>query len=171
MAGKISKKSWGQLLQRLLTPNGRKEVLDLLCQEYVEEIRSSIQFRGDAERISYPQFRDKLLQIAGQEEKHAEWLKARIIVLGGEVPRVSFTPQQGLNSWERLRLDGVRERRCIWDLEEQLLTVEQVDSETAELLRHIVEEEKKHREEIVEMMMRSDPQGGLPIGLSPIANE
>ena len=25
--------------------------------------------------------------------------------------------------------------------------------------------------EIVEMMMRSDPQGGLPIGLTPTANE
>jgi len=36
--------------------------------------------------------------------------------------------------------------------------VERVDSETATVLRHILEDEKKHHEAIVGMLMRSDPQ-------------
>ena len=155
-------KTWSRLLQSL-PHNGRKELLALLCQEYIEERKNSIQFQRHAERMHYPQFREELLRIAEEEQKHARWLEARIIALGGEVPPVSFTPEQGWNSWEHLRLDLNEERRCIWDLEEHLVIVERVDPETAKVLRQILEEEKNHREVIIDMLMRSDPQAEWPV--------
>src|SRR5215471_12351822 len=61
-------------------------------------------------------------------------------------------------NWEELRLDLDDERQRFWNLEGQLPLVERVDSETATVLRHILEDEKKHHEAIVGMLMRSDPQ-------------
>ncbi len=50
------KRIWNSLLQSL-PHNGLKELLALLCQEYVEETRHSIQFQRHAERMDYPEFR------------------------------------------------------------------------------------------------------------------
>jgi bacterioferritin (cytochrome b1) len=66
-----------------------------------------------------------------------------------------------MNSWEELRLDLEDEHRRVQDLEDQLAIVEQIDSTSAELLRHIFEDERKHREEMTDMLIRSDPQAFL----------
>jgi bacterioferritin (cytochrome b1) len=152
------RKAWNQLLQS--AHDGRRKVLEVLCQRYVDETRSSLQFQSHARQMCYPQFRDKLLDIAKEEEKHAEWLKHRIISLAGEVPRVTFAPEQGVNSWEKLRLDIAAEKHCIGELEDQLLKLEGIDAQTVKILRQILEDEKKHREDMIAMMMRSDPQAG-----------
>ena len=151
---------WNRLL-RLLAPDRRQEVLALLCREYVEKSKDAIQFRRHAERMRYRQFREKLLRIAEEEEKQAQLLEERITALGGEVPRVSFTPEQRWNSWEELRLDLEDERRGLQDLEDWLAIVEQIDGQTADVLRRIFEDERKHREAIMDMLMRSDPQASL----------
>jgi len=146
---------------RALTHDRRQEILDLLCREYLEKSKDAIQFRHHAERMRYRQFREMLLRIAEEEENHAESIKKRIVALGGEVPRVSFNPEERWNSWEELRLDLEDERRRINDIEDQSVIVEQLDRGTADLLRRIFEDEKKHREAITEMLIRSDPQASL----------
>lgn len=156
------KKIWNWLL-RSLPHDGRKKLLGLLCQEYVEETRHSIQFHAHAGQMHYPQFRKKLLQIAEEEREHARWLESRIIGLGGKIPGVSFTPEQGLNSWEHLCLDLDEEKSCISDLSERLATSKEIDPETAKVLRRILDEEKSHREAIRDMLMRSDPQAVWPV--------
>ena len=150
---------WSRM-RRALRHDRREEVLTLLCREYLTQVKDSIQFRRHAEHMRYPQFRDKLLRIAEAEEKHAGTLKRRIIALGGDIPQISPAAEDGWNNWEELRLDLDDERQRFWDLEEQLPMVEQVDSETATVLRHILEDERKHHEVIVGMLMRSDPQAG-----------
>jgi bacterioferritin (cytochrome b1) len=145
------------------TLDGRKELMAWLLQEYVEEEKASAQFERHAKRMQYPQFRERLLQIAQDERKHAEWLKQRIRFFGGAVPRISFSLKEGWNSWEHLRLDLDEERHCIGDMEDHLVRVERVDPETARGLRRILEEEKKHRDLILDMLMRSDPQAVRPI--------
>ena len=147
--------SW---MWRALQHDRGEEVLTLLCREYLTQLKDAIQFRRHAEQMRYPHFRDKLLRIAEAEEKHAGTLKRRILALGGEIPKISPTPEEGWNNWEELRLDLDDERQRFWDLEGQLPMVERVDSETATVLRHILEDEKKHHEAIVGMLMRSDPQ-------------
>ena len=146
---------------RAITHDRRQEVLELLCREYVEKSKDAIQFRRHAERMHYSQFRDKLLRIADEEEKHAQSLKERIIALGGGVPGVSFTAEERWNSWEELRLDLEDERRRMQDLEDQVVIVEQIDRDTADLLRRIFEDERKHREAMTDMLIRSDPQASL----------
>ncbi len=53
-------------------------------------------------------------------------------------------------------MDLEEERRCGADLEDGLLKVEQMDPEIAQGLRQIQEEEKHHRDEIRDLLMRSD---------------
>jgi len=102
---------------RALWHDRREEVLRLLCREYLTQLKDAIQFRRHAEQMRYPHFRDKLLRIAEAEEKHAGTLKRRILALGGEIPKISPTPEEGWNNWEELRLDLDDERQRFWDLE------------------------------------------------------
>jgi hypothetical protein len=84
-----------------------------------------------------------------------------MIAFGGEIPRVTFTPEERWNSWEELRLDLEDESRRLQDLEDRLPIIEQIDGQTADVLRRIFESERKHREAIMDMLMRSDPQATL----------
>jgi bacterioferritin (cytochrome b1) len=152
-----SKKIWNRFLASL-PHNGQRKLLEILCREYVDEMESSLRLEWHAEQMRYPQFCERLLGIAKEEQRHAQWLAGRIYALGGQIPQVSFTPEEGLNSWECLRLDLEAEKRCSADLTEELALDKNVDPETAERLHRILEDEKNHREEIADMLMRSDPQ-------------
>ena len=97
------KSIWGRV-QRVLTLDPRKEILALLSQEYVDKMKDAFQYRRHAEQMRYKHFREKLLRIAEDEEKHAQWLKERILALGGEIPEISSEIEDGWNTWEDLRL-------------------------------------------------------------------
>jgi bacterioferritin (cytochrome b1) len=155
-------KKLGKGLQRVLTHDRRQEILALLGREYVDKMKDSRQYRLHSEQMRYEQFRDQLLRIADEEEKHSQWLKDRIIALGGEIPQISPTPEDGWNSWEDLRLDLTEEKRHEWDLRDQLPMVERVDFDTADTLRRILAEESNHRALLTKMLMRSDPLGERP---------
>jgi bacterioferritin (cytochrome b1) len=146
-----------------LAPNGRQELLALLADEYLEEAKSSLQLRGHAERMRYPHFRERLSHIADDEERHAAWLGERIASLGGSLPRLSFASREGGNSWENLRLDLDEEKHCIWNLEERLMKIDRLNPEIASGLRQILEDEIRHRDEITDMLVRSDPQAAPPV--------
>lgn len=148
---------------KLLSYDEPERVLEILKREYVEEMANTAQLLRHAERMRYPQVREKLLRIAGQEQNHAQWLKERIVALGGEATRAPAEIKEGLNSWECLRMDLEDEKHCCADLTETLAIVDPIDAETAELLRRILEEEKTHRDEITAMLMRSDPQAASPV--------
>ena len=156
------KKSWQRLLKSL-PHDGRQKLLEILRREYTEEMESTLQFFRHADCMHYPQFRERLLRIAKDEQKHAQWLEERIIALGGEIPHVSFTPEEGFNSWECLRLDLEEERHCRADLIDRLPLVEKIDPETAKILTRILKEEENHREQITDMLMRSDPEAVWPV--------
>ncbi|HEY2989437.1 MAG TPA: ferritin-like domain-containing protein [Candidatus Binatia bacterium] len=136
----------------------RPSLLEILCKEYVEEMEGALRLEWHAEQMRYAQFCQRLFEIAKEEQRHAQWLAGRIHVLGARVPQVSFSPEEGLNSWECLRNDLEAEKRCCDDITEELALRKKIDPDTAETLRRILEEKKKHRDAIAEMLMRSDPQ-------------
>jgi len=149
-------KGWQHFLETL-QPDDRRKLVELLCEEYLEEARDVTQFTQHAQRMHYPQFRDRLLRIAAEEQAHVQWLREKILALGGEIPQLSFTPKAGKNSWECLLMDLEEEKRCCGDLLERMYTAEHADPEIAEGLHRMREEEKRHREEIMDMLMKSDP--------------
>jgi hypothetical protein len=78
-------------------------------------------------------------------------------VLGGEVPRPGPPAKLGNNSWENLRLELEEERKDYTELLPGLLTAEHLDPAIAEGLRRLRQDERKHRKELLELMLKSDP--------------
>jgi rubrerythrin len=156
---KFFHKSWRSLRQ-VLYPDNRQKLLEILRQEYVEKAQNAIKFTEYAANMTYPQFRDKLLSIAQEEQQHVLWLLEKILAVGGEVPQVSFTPRTGKNAWERLLTVLEKKKRHVPDRIERLLEAEHIDPGIAQGLRRMRQEEENHRAEIRDMLMRSDPQAG-----------
>jgi rubrerythrin len=135
----------------------RRTALDILRRRYVDEIEHTERFKYHAEQMHYPQFRQRLLEIAAEESEHAGWIAQKIADLGGKLPEVR--PERGAtnqSSWQNLLKDLDEEGRCAGDLAEQIWAVQTDYPDIAALLERITEDEKKHRDEIREMLMRSD---------------
>jgi rubrerythrin len=136
-------------------------MLGILRSRYADEKQHAAQFTQHAQKMQYPQFRDALLRIAADESKHADWIAQKVSELGGSLPAVVKTSSER-NSWQYLLEDLEQERKCSADLETDMLTIESDYPDIVDLLQRIDEEERKHRDEIREMLMRSDPQALWP---------
>jgi len=83
-------KSWREKLQSIvrLFSDGRQRVHEILAQHYIEETHHAQQLSFHAERMQYPQFREKLTAIAAEERDHARLLAEKIRSLGDTPPDV-----------------------------------------------------------------------------------
>jgi rubrerythrin len=142
--------------------DGYYTALGILRSRYADEKQHAARFVQHAQKMQYPQFRDALLRIAADESKHADWIAKKLNDLGESLPATLTTSTVEKNSWQYLLDDLEEERSCAADLETDMLTIECDYPDIAELLRRIDEEERKHRDEIREMLMRSDPQALWP---------
>ncbi|HEX9454447.1 MAG TPA: ferritin-like domain-containing protein [Candidatus Binatia bacterium] len=156
-------KNFMSRLRRTLRRDRKQEIVELLGRFYADKMKDARQFRLHSEQMRYHHFRVKLERIADEEETHAQWLKDRIVVLGGEVPQVTAEPEDARNTWEDLRLDLLEEKHHQWELIDQLPIIERFDAATGEILRHILAEESNHRTQITDMLMRSDPIAEWPV--------
>ena len=156
--------NWAEWWRRWLDPAGKRcrTVLNILRYRYADEMQHAACLRQHAEKMRYPQFREALRRIAADESKHADWIAKKIEALGGMLPAVTEVRSEQKNSWQYLLEDLEEERRCSADLEDDMLAIRSDYPDVDELLGRIDEEEGKHRDEIREMLMRSDPQASCP---------
>jgi bacterioferritin (cytochrome b1) len=124
-------------------PDKDRAVPEILRQRYVEEMH-------------YPQFREKLLHIATDKSKHAEGFAEQIVTLGGKLPEVAEHRATDDSSCQYLRTDLAEESRCADCLPVQIWRIESDHPDMSEFLKQIFEAEKIHRQEINDMLMRSD---------------
>ncbi len=156
----MNEKSWSDWWRQFLgvSPVGYGHVLKILSARYVEEMQHVQRYTEHAEHMQYPQFREKLLAIAADEARHAEWLAEKIALFGGEIPTVPNQPPTAKNSWQRLLADLEEERHCSEDMIEQMQTLRDEMPDIAAMLERIYEDSERHRSEIRDMLARSDPQ-------------
>lgn len=150
-------KSWTEGWRRFLGLPTEGKALEILRRLYIEESQHAAVFTQHASRMHYPQFRAKLLKIAAREAEHLEWIGEKIRLLGGSLPVIPPSKPAGGNSWQLLLEDLEGESRCGGELLADAIRLESDYPAVADMLRRIHEEEKKHRDEIREMLMRSDP--------------
>jgi bacterioferritin (cytochrome b1) len=160
----VYEKSWSDWWRQFLgvSPNGYHQVVKILQDRYIDEMRHVKRYTGHAQRMQYPQFREKLLRIAADEARHAEWLADKITLFGGMLPSVPEVPATEKNSWQYLLADLDEEQQCSAELIEQMQTVRDELPDIARVLERIYEDGEKHRAEIRDMLMRSDPQSIWP---------
>src|SRR5919197_3339344 len=110
---------WQQFFDAL-HPDHRQRLLEMLRDAYLEEAQDVAQFTLHAERMHYPQFRERLLRIAAEEQAHVTWLRDKLLALGGEIPAVSLPPKGAKNAWQALLMDLEEEKRYYADLMEAM---------------------------------------------------
>jgi bacterioferritin (cytochrome b1) len=132
-------------------------VVDILRQRYVEEMQQHDRLKQHAQKMHYPQFRKKLLEIASKNNEHAERIAQKILALGGKLPSVPELHVTGENSWQQLLTALEEDHRSADHLTEQLRGFGSDHPEVTQFLQQISLEQKQHRDEIREMLMRSDP--------------
>ena len=141
----------------------RLAVLDILRHRYVREKQHAMRYRQHADKMCYPQFRAALTDIAGEEEKHAESIGAKIKDLGEKLPEViPIHIAKEPNSWYYLRTDLEEEQRCAGELSNNLPELRGSFPEIAELLQSIDKDGKRHRAQLRDMLARSDSQSSGP---------
>ena len=134
---------------------------EILQDRYVDEMHHARLYTQHAGRMQYPQFRERLLAIAADEARHAEWLAEKITLFGGKLPSVPEIPASEKTSWQYLLADVDEEKQCSDELIERMQTVRNELPDIAEVLERIFEDGEKHRAEIRDMLMRSDPQSHM----------
>ncbi|MBM4246133.1 MAG: hypothetical protein FJ148_20435 [Deltaproteobacteria bacterium] len=120
--------------------------------------RIARQLEAHVEEAPYPHVADRLRKIVDQEEQNARRIADRLVGLGRHLRDEDAGPiRGGHNAWERLvvtledyrgllrRLSGLWTR---WDDEHP---------EDAALVHELRDSAVAHREEIVDLMARSDP--------------
>lgn len=157
-------KKWNESCLRFfgIMPYGRRRSLDILQARYIEEKQHVRRFTCHAQQMQYPQFRDKLLEIAANEQEHADWLGDQIRLLRGKLPDVPEIPFGGANSWQILLKDLEEEKHCAAELAEQIRAIQSEFPDISDVLLRIHEDERTHLDDIQEMLARSDPLAALP---------
>jgi bacterioferritin (cytochrome b1) len=157
-------KNWSDWWRQFLgvSPGGYRDVIKILASRYVEEMQHVRRYTEHAEHMQYPQFREKLLRIAADEARHAEWLAQKITLFGGTIPNVPKQPPSSKNSWQYLLGDLEEEKHCSDDLIEIMQTVRDELPDIAAMLERIYEDSERHSSEIRDMLARSDPQSIWP---------
>lgn len=147
--------------RRLVNIDTEKKQRRQLCEElgalYCAEARDAAQFSAHARQMYYPQFRDRLLRIAAEEQEHVSWLRQQILALGGDVPQPTASPRLGQNSWECLLLDLEKEKSSYAELLKQTPRAASINPALAEGLQRLRADEQRHHEELHDMWMKSDP--------------
>ena len=90
-------KWWRDFLN--LSPDESPKAVDFLRQRYVEEVQRIERLKLHAEKMYYPQYREKFLQMATEKSQHAERIGKTIVVLGGRLPDVAERRSTDENSW------------------------------------------------------------------------
>jgi hypothetical protein len=147
------------LLSRLLGTGGAaRDLLADLTEDWRAEAAQAALLRAHAERARYPQAATALSAVAEIEERHAEWLRARLLALGGRPPALPPATVGGNNQWERavaaLHAAQAKRRRLI----EQIVHWDPEEPEAVALLRQIEQEDLRQQPVYEALIMRSDPQ-------------
>ena len=139
-----------------LTTDGSCTAVDILRQRYVEEMQQTDRFKQHAQRMHYPHYQEKLLRLATEKGEHAKLIAAKIVALGGKLPGVPERRSTDENSWQTLLMALEDENRSADHLPEQLRRIGLEHPDITKFLQEIFQEQKKHRDEIRGMLMRSD---------------
>jgi bacterioferritin (cytochrome b1) len=148
----------GRLARLLGFDHGRRDLLADLSDLYRAEAEHAIHLRQQAERARYPQVAATLRELAAVEDRHAAWLRERILALGGAIPPLAPPPLPGRNQWERAVAGLAAAQQKRKRLVDQIAHWDPEEPETVALLRRIEEEDHGQLPVLEHVVMRSDPQ-------------
>lgn len=155
-----AKKGFVEILKNLFIPylSEKEELLKILNENYSKEISIAKMMDEHAEMIPFDFLKDKLKKVAEEERKHAEKLKQKIIELGGNVkpsPKIYDIKVESIHNekgFRKLVADLEFDKEIYEDYISQINRIENED--VKKLLREIVEDEAKHKDVLMDIVMR-----------------
>ena len=147
----------GFLARVLGLSGGGRSLIDDLTTDYRAEMEQALLLRQHAEIAKYPQVAEALRQLATTEERHAGWLRDRLVARGEAPPDVTPVRNASRNLWERAcdaRARAQQKRRRMaehvnrWDPDEPTMV---------ELWRQIAAEDAAEFSAYEQIVMRGDP--------------
>ncbi|MDQ7054115.1 MAG: ferritin-like domain-containing protein [candidate division KSB1 bacterium] len=151
---------WQKLASNLDSKQqAERKLLEALQRDYAEEIGLAEALKKQSENVPYDHLRQKLLNIAEAEQRHAEMLREKIRELGGEVKARRLTGDS-LSTLDLLKILEEEKEEYTEYLNARALAQEAEREDIRELLERIREEEVLHRKQLMDVLSRLNP---LPI--------
>ncbi len=141
--------------------NGDRELLDVvgtLIDDYHHLRRLARQIEAHGESAPYPYITERLKQIALEKDKEAGVLSERIITLGGQPKEVELDLHSGKNHWARMVKDIEDEKELENRFLDDALRLGSEAPEISDLLRQLVAGKAFHREALLDLVVKADPQ-------------
>lgn len=154
------KKSIAEILKSLFMPylSEADELIKILNEDYSKEMALAHMIDEHAEIIPFDFLREKLKKVAEEERKHAEKLKQKITELGGTVnpsPKAYAIKTSSIHNekgFRKLVADLEFDKEIYEDYIAQMNRIGNED--VKKLLREIVEDEMKHKDILMDVVMR-----------------
>lgn len=152
-------------LRAILRPasvrNGKSDVLspmEVLRANYYELLRLAEQIHAHAERAPYPHVRQRLRQIALEKRKAADTLREEILRLRGVLEEPQLDLKSGKNHWERMVRDLEDQKALETSFLEHAARLAEEAPQISDLLKGVVAAQVSHKETLLDLVARADPQ-------------
>ena len=130
----------------------------VLADNYRELARLANQLKLHAEKAPYPFVAERLREMAAEKEKSIGLLFENIEQLGARVAKFDSSIPSGRNHWERMHQDMEDQRRVEARLTDDVSYLALEAPEHSQLLRQLVEVERRHKATLLDLLARADPQ-------------
>jgi rubrerythrin len=140
-----------------LHPAPQPTLLEALRDTYLATAHTVTQVTQDAERMTSPQFRARLLRMAAEDQGHVTWLRDTLLARGGVLPTGVCPPTVAPTSWAALRREMAAARHVYEALLAPMHLAEQADPEMAAGFRRLRAATQQHRAGLLDMLVKSDP--------------
>ncbi len=152
-------KSWKNIFGGLEDPKD-KDLLQLLAEEYLEEQKKAEKMAKHAEELRYRHLRDKLIEIARTEKRHAEKLRELIQKMGGTLPeqKPQVPDEKEKPTFQKLIEDLEEENDSYWEILETLFNAEEKGHvNLIPELKKLREDEARLRDELLDILQLANP--------------
>ncbi len=130
----------------------------VLADAYRELARLANQLKLHAEKAPYPFVGERLRRMAAEKEKSTALLFDGIEQLGGRVAKFDSSIPSGRNHWERMLQDVEDQKRVEARLTDEVSRLALEAPDHSQLLRRLLEVERRHRATLLDLLARADPQ-------------
>ena len=142
--------------------NGKsKATVEILKADYHDLRRLAEQISNHAEKAPYPHITQRLRQIASEKRNSTSILKEKLLSLGGGLEEFPLDLKSGKNHWERMVQDLQDQKALETSFFERTMRLADEAPEISDLLRKVVDAQLPHKEALLDLVARADPQAEL----------
>ena len=155
-------KKLSAILRCAAARNGKsKATVEILKADYHDLRRLAEQISNHAEKAPYPHVTQRLRQIASEKRNSTSILKEKLLSLGGGLEEFPLDLKSGKNHWERMVQDLQDQKALETSFFERTMRLADEAPEISDLLRKVVDAQLPHKEALLDLIARADPQAEL----------